>query len=66
MSQKNDTDQETVHAACKRGRDVTTRGQSCDSLSAVKLSKKGVGYLTLQCTKCSHIWTIPVGGSFNL
>jgi hypothetical protein len=54
-----------VHAACKRGKDPATANQSCNSLQAYQTSKPGLMYVSFQCVKCSHSWSITVGGSFN-
>lgn len=56
---------EIVFAACKVGSDPLTVGRSCDGRQAYKNSKVGARLLTLTCTKCSHSWSVPVGGSFN-
>ncbi len=55
-----------VHMKCKRGNDPTTMGQTCESLSAEKLSEDGATFVQYKCTQCGHVWGISVGGTFNI
>jgi hypothetical protein len=59
-------DKKEVFAKCKRGSDMVTKGQSCDSLQAVIVSPPRSHTTTMQCVKCKHTWSVPVGGSFSL
>jgi hypothetical protein len=64
MNQKKET-REEVFAACKRGSDPATSGQSCDSKRAYKLNIPNSGAAAFQCVKCNHSWAVPLGGSFK-
>lgn len=55
-----------VHAGCKRGNDFLTKGQNCDSIQAYRLNPVGSQHMTLQCVKCDHMWSITIGGYFNI
>lgn len=55
-----------VNAKCRRGSDPMTAGSSCPSMRAYRTSSDGSAVVTLRCVKCSHVWSTPVGGSFNL
>ena len=57
---------EEVLTKCKRGSDKATNGQECPSKTAYKISQDGSHVVILRCVKCSHQWSIPVGGSFSL
>lgn len=60
-----DNDKEIVHAACKRGRDAATKGQSCGSTSAFKMNNGEGGNTILKCAQCEYTWIISVGGTFT-
>ena len=63
----NNTNKEApIFAKCRRGSDLATNGQSCSSTSAVKMSPDGSASPTFKCKKCGYIWSISVGGSFNV
>jgi hypothetical protein len=54
-----------VNMPCKRGKDLKTKGQSCDSKRAYNLSKETGGkQAAFECCKCGHQWTVAMGGSF--
>lgn len=55
-----------VFMPCKRGKDVMTSGQSCNSREAYKLSKDGDRVASFKCKKCSHAWSLDVGGTVNI
>jgi len=62
------TDQEekpTVMVACRRGKDIVTKGQECSSRMAYQLSTPGGVQAQFRCVKCGHIWTVPLGGKFQ-
>ncbi len=55
-----------VNMPCKRGKDLKTKGQSCDSKRAYNLSKTAGGkQAAFECVKCGHQWTVAMGGSFT-
>lgn len=55
-----------VFAKCKRGSDAVTRGQFCPSTDAYLLSPERAPTALFRCVRCSHTWSVPLGGSFNL
>ncbi len=55
-----------VFAKCKRGSDAATKGQMCPSTNAYVLSPARSTTVTFRCVRCSHVWSVPLGGSFNL
>jgi hypothetical protein len=61
----NDSSKETF-AKCKRGNDNVTRGQSCDSTSALLMSAPMSHVVVMKCKKCGYSWHVPVGGSISL
>ena len=63
---KKKEDHPEVLAPCKRGRDKRTAGTSCKSKKAYKLSKDGAPLVQFKCVECGYIWTVPVGGQFNV
>lgn len=54
----------TVFIRCTRGSDPMTKGQSCDSRKAYKLSADGHPSPMYQCVKCKHTFAIGLGGHF--
>lgn len=59
-------DHKIVFAKCRRGSDVGTGGQSCESKRAYKLSRDGASLVQFKCIVCDHVWSVPVGGSINI
>ena len=55
-----------VTMPCKRGKDQRTAGQSCKSKKAYKMSKDGSPQAQFKCAECGFIWTVPLGGQFNV
>lgn len=55
-----------VSLKCKRGSDASTRGQSCKSMRAYKLSKDGSNVAQFRCVACGHTWSVQVGGHISL
>lgn len=50
---------------CRRGSDVITRGQSCNSMKALKLGSDTVSKAPkFKCCKCGFEWVVVIGGSF--
>jgi hypothetical protein len=60
------TEHPEVFVKCKRGSDIMTNGESCDSNRALKLSPDGSNNVSFRCLKCNHQWFISIGGSVNL
>jgi hypothetical protein len=51
---------------CKRGQDLRTKGQKCDSRMAYNLTpEQGSQHPRFQCVRCGFQWVTPVGGSFR-
>jgi hypothetical protein len=50
----------TVFSKCRRGRDGTTSGQSCDSMNAHLLTPEGSHFVQMRCKKCGYIWGVPL------
>ena len=57
---------EKVLMPCKRGSDRMTKGQSCNSKNAYKLSPPGSRSPSFKCAQCGFEWTIPTGGTINI
>jgi hypothetical protein len=55
-----------VSLKCKRGSDASTKGQSCKSMRAYKLSKDGSNIAQFRCVACGHTWSVQVGGHISL
>jgi hypothetical protein len=55
-----------IFAKCRRGSDMATIGQSCNSKRAYKLSPDGASLVQFRCVECDHVWSVPVGGTINL
>lgn len=55
-----------VSLKCKRGSDASTKGQSCKSMRAYKLSKDGSNVAQFRCVACGHTWSVQVGGHISL
>ena len=55
-----------IFAKCRRGSDQATKGQSCKSLDAIRISKEGSASVMFRCSKCSFVWVVPVGGAINI
>jgi hypothetical protein len=54
-----------VNTPCQRGKDLKTKGQSCDSRRAYNTSPRPGGKVaSFECVKCHHTWTVAMGGSF--
>ncbi len=51
---------------CTRGSSPATKGSSCDSRRAYKMSRDGSPNPMYKCVKCKHTFTVNVGGSFSL
>lgn len=61
-----DKNNPVVLIQCRRGSDLMTNGQSCDSKSAYNLSERPGGpIVTFKCVKCGFMWSTPVGGQVN-
>lgn len=58
-------EQKPVFAKCRRGSDVITAGQSCDSKQANVNSIPGSGTVSFTCVKCKYRWSVQTGGAFN-
>ena len=54
-----------VNAKCRRGADKQTEGQACQSITAENMSPPGASVVQFRCTKCKHVWRVPMGGSFQ-
>lgn len=52
-----------VFAPCKRGKDPSTAGQSCDGRRAKRITPMGSQSVHLRCVACGFAWAIPVGGT---
>lgn len=55
-----------VQIKCRRGQDLVTSGQECQSMQAYNMSVPGGTVVQFKCVKCGHVWNTPVGGQFNL
>lgn len=54
-----------VNIPCQRGKDMKTKGQSCDSKRAFNISKNpGGSHASFQCLKCGFQWEVAMGGNF--
>ena len=49
---------------CRRGHDLLTEGQKCDSKMAYNLSEPGSRTPSFKCVKCSYRWVVQLGGKF--
>ena len=55
-----------VNMPCKRGKDLMTKGSSCDSKRAWNTSPVAGGKnASFKCMKCNYQWNVPMGGVFN-
>lgn len=63
---KKKEEREEVLTPCRRGKTGHTRGQSCTSKVAYKMSQDGSKAPVFKCKGCGFTWTVPVGGSFSL
>jgi len=66
MTKIDEDKHEKVHMACRRGIDRLTKGQSCDSRMAYKLTDPKSKAPAFKCVKCGFEWIVPIGGSFNV
>lgn len=57
-------DLEKVLMPCRRGSDLLTKGQKCDSKNAYRMQPKGSKIPAFKCCKCKFEWSVPLGGSF--
>lgn len=64
MSQE-ETEKPIVFAACRRGKDAATEGQSCSSKRAYNTTRPGGHASSFRCVVCGFSWTVPTGGNFN-
>jgi hypothetical protein len=55
-----------VFVRCTKGSDPATKGQTCNGRQAYKLSPDGHRSPMYKCTKCSHVFSVGLGGSFNV
>jgi hypothetical protein len=55
-----------VFAKCRRGSDVQTNGQSCNSKRVYKLTPDGSSLVQFKCVECGHVWSVPLGGTINI
>ena len=54
-----------VNLPCQRGKDLKTKGQSCDGRRAYNMSAVAGGkQASFECCKCGFTWTVAMGGSF--
>lgn len=55
-----------VFVRCTKGSDPATKGQVCNGRQAYKLSPDGHNSPMYKCVKCSHVFSVGLGGSFNV
>ena len=65
MSNIEEKSNPVVFMRCTRGSDPRTEGQKCYGKRAEKMSQDGSSAPMFKCTKCGHVWVVPVGGAFN-
>jgi len=55
-----------VNIPCQRGKDLLTKGSSCDSKRAWNTSpRQGGRQASFKCMKCKHCWSVAMGGVFS-
>lgn len=54
-----------AHAACRRGSDKVTEGQSCSNTTVELLSPQGSPTVRMRCTLCNFAWNVALGGTFT-
>ncbi len=66
MSDPSKPEYPVVFMRCTRGSDQRTQGQKCDGKQAYKMSPDGHRNPMYKCVKCTHLFTVSLGGSFNV
>lgn len=61
-----ESERQIVHVKCRRGLDAATAGQECMCMQAYRMSEFGSSSPAYKCVKCGHVWTVPLGGAFNM
>lgn len=60
------TSNPVVFAACKRGTDQITKGQSCDGKRATRMTPEGSSNVRFCCKECGFSWNVAIGGNFTM